>query len=196
VGECANSIIMNSLFGFAMLYYTDALGLKHAEAGIAMALAVFWDAITDPVMGHLSDNTRSRFGRRHPTCSGRARHRSDVCVLVVRPIRVQKQHGNAVLVSCRHQPASTNGGHRVLCAGLWRWDSKSGTDYRGKGDHSQGIPFGDEHARKRARPRPRLGHLLLEITRPSAQRPSRTTTSPWACASPCFRSCASWRSSG
>jgi glycoside/pentoside/hexuronide:cation symporter, GPH family len=66
VGECANSIIMNSLFGYAMLYYTDALGLKHAEAGIAMALAVFWDAITDPVMGHISDNTKSRFGRRHP----------------------------------------------------------------------------------------------------------------------------------
>jgi glycoside/pentoside/hexuronide:cation symporter, GPH family len=66
IGECANSIVMNSLFGFAMLYYTDALGLKHADAGIAMALAVFWDAITDPVMGHISDNTKSRFGRRHP----------------------------------------------------------------------------------------------------------------------------------
>jgi glycoside/pentoside/hexuronide:cation symporter, GPH family len=66
VGECANSLIMNSLFGYAMLYYTDALGLPHAEAGIAMALAVFWDAITDPVMGHISDNTKSKFGRRHP----------------------------------------------------------------------------------------------------------------------------------
>jgi glycoside/pentoside/hexuronide:cation symporter, GPH family len=66
VGECANSLIMNSLFGFAMLYYTDALGLKHSTAGIAMSLAIFWDAITDPVMGHVTDNTRSRFGRRHP----------------------------------------------------------------------------------------------------------------------------------
>ena len=66
VGECANSLIMNSLFGFAMLYYTDALGLKHSDAGIAMALAVFWDAITDPVMGHITDNTKSKFGRRHP----------------------------------------------------------------------------------------------------------------------------------
>jgi GPH family glycoside/pentoside/hexuronide:cation symporter len=57
---------MNSLFGFAMLYYTDALGLRHSEAGIAMAVAVFWDAITDPVMGHITDNTQSRYGRRHP----------------------------------------------------------------------------------------------------------------------------------
>jgi glycoside/pentoside/hexuronide:cation symporter, GPH family len=66
VGECANSLVMNSLFGFAMLYYTDALGLRHADAGIAMAVAVLWDAVTDPVMGHISDNTKSRFGRRHP----------------------------------------------------------------------------------------------------------------------------------
>jgi GPH family glycoside/pentoside/hexuronide:cation symporter len=66
VGECANSLLMNSLFGFAMLFYTDALGLKHSLAGLAMALAVFWDAVTDPVMGHITDNTRSRFGRRHP----------------------------------------------------------------------------------------------------------------------------------
>jgi glycoside/pentoside/hexuronide:cation symporter, GPH family len=66
VGECANSLLMNSLSGFAMLYYTDALGLRHSDAGIAMAVAVFWDAITDPVMGHITDNTRSRFGRRHP----------------------------------------------------------------------------------------------------------------------------------
>jgi GPH family glycoside/pentoside/hexuronide:cation symporter len=57
---------MNSLLGFAMLYYTDALGLKHSLAGIAMAVAVFWDAVTDPVMGHITDNTRNRFGRRHP----------------------------------------------------------------------------------------------------------------------------------
>jgi len=66
VGECTNSLMMNSVFGFAMLYYTDALGLRHADAGIAMALAAFWDGIIDPALGHLTDNTRSRFGRRHP----------------------------------------------------------------------------------------------------------------------------------
>lgn len=70
VGECANSLLMNSIWGFAMLYFTDALGLPHSLAGIAMAVAVFWDAITDPVMGHITDNTRSRFGRRHPYILG------------------------------------------------------------------------------------------------------------------------------
>lgn len=65
-GEGANSLVMNSIFGFAMIYYTEALGLGYALAGFAMAVATFWDAITDPLMAFISDNTRSRFGRRHP----------------------------------------------------------------------------------------------------------------------------------
>jgi GPH family glycoside/pentoside/hexuronide:cation symporter len=66
LGECANSLIMNGFFGFAMLYYTEALRLHPSLAGIAMSISVFWEAITEPVMGHISDHTRSRFGRRHP----------------------------------------------------------------------------------------------------------------------------------
>lgn len=66
LGECANSLVMNGLFGFAMLYYTEALGLSPWLAGVAMSVSVFWDAVTDPVMGYVSDRTRHRFGRRHP----------------------------------------------------------------------------------------------------------------------------------
>ena len=66
LGEGANSLIMNGFFGFAMLYYTEALNLSPALAGIAMSVSVFWEAITEPVMGHFSDRTRHRFGRRHP----------------------------------------------------------------------------------------------------------------------------------
>ena len=66
LGECANSLVMNGIFGFAMLYYTKALGLDPSLAGLAMSLSVFWEAVTEPVMGHISDNTRSAWGRRHP----------------------------------------------------------------------------------------------------------------------------------
>lgn len=64
-GEISTSLMMNSVFAFAMLFYTEALGLPPALAGVAMAVATFWDGITDPVMGQISDKTRSRFGRRH-----------------------------------------------------------------------------------------------------------------------------------
>jgi GPH family glycoside/pentoside/hexuronide:cation symporter len=65
-GDGVNSLILNSISAFAMLYFTDALGLDYKLAGLAMGVVTLWDAITDPVMGHISDNTRSRYGRRHP----------------------------------------------------------------------------------------------------------------------------------
>lgn len=66
VGECANSLVMNGVFGFAMIFFTKALGLNPTWAGVAMSVSVIWEALFEPVMGHISDNTRSRWGRRHP----------------------------------------------------------------------------------------------------------------------------------
>jgi len=66
LGECASSLVMNSVFSFSMLYYTKVLNLDPLWAGIPLAASVFWEGITEPVMGHISDNTRSRWGRRHP----------------------------------------------------------------------------------------------------------------------------------
>ncbi len=65
-GDGAFSLTMNGIWAFSMLFYTQALGLDYRLAGLALSISVFWDAITDPVMGYLSDKTRCRFGRRHP----------------------------------------------------------------------------------------------------------------------------------
>ena len=66
LGEGATSITLNGMAGFAMVYYTQVLGLNAVYAGIALSITTFVDAVADPVMGHISDNTRSRFGRRYP----------------------------------------------------------------------------------------------------------------------------------
>ena len=41
-------------------------GIAVAAASTIMLVAKFWDAITDPVMGFISDNTRGKWGRRKP----------------------------------------------------------------------------------------------------------------------------------
>ena len=66
LGEGAVSLSMNGIANFAMLFYTQVLGLGPKYAGLALSVTLIWDAISDPVMGHITDNTRSRFGRRHP----------------------------------------------------------------------------------------------------------------------------------
>ena len=66
MGEGGISITMNGIGNFAMLYFTQVLGLGPGMASLALSITTFWDAITDPVMGYVSDNTRTRIGRRHP----------------------------------------------------------------------------------------------------------------------------------
>ena len=51
---------------YLLIFYTDVVGLEPALAGYATALAIIWDGFTDPLMGVISDRTRTRWGRRRP----------------------------------------------------------------------------------------------------------------------------------
>jgi glycoside/pentoside/hexuronide:cation symporter, GPH family len=42
------------------------LGINAFWVGIVLAIPLLWDAITDPIMGNISDNFRSKYGRRRP----------------------------------------------------------------------------------------------------------------------------------
>ena len=49
-----------------LLYYSQVLELSAMVVGIVLAVAIAVDAVSDPVVGSLSDNFKSRLGRRHP----------------------------------------------------------------------------------------------------------------------------------
>ncbi|MBL8900464.1 MAG: MFS transporter [Planctomycetes bacterium] len=49
---------------YLLIFYTDVVGLRPSLAGLAVALGLVWDAVTDPVMGVVSDRLRHRFGGR------------------------------------------------------------------------------------------------------------------------------------
>ncbi|MDR2182267.1 MAG: MFS transporter [Treponema sp.] len=56
-----------TLMGFWCLkYLTDVAGLAAALAGAALMIGKAWDAVSDPLMGFISDRTITRFGRRRP----------------------------------------------------------------------------------------------------------------------------------
>lgn len=55
------------IIGFYYLYFlTDVVLLPPALAGTVILISKIWDAVSDPVMGFISDRTRTRFGRRRP----------------------------------------------------------------------------------------------------------------------------------
>ena len=48
------------------IFYQDYLGLTASWIGIAATAYAIWNAINDPLFGYITDNTRSRLGRRIP----------------------------------------------------------------------------------------------------------------------------------
>jgi glycoside/pentoside/hexuronide:cation symporter, GPH family len=67
LGYGAISVMLYNLFMiFFMIFMTDVAGVSPIFAGTISFVAVLWDAITDPSVGYISDNTTSKYGRRRP----------------------------------------------------------------------------------------------------------------------------------
>lgn len=65
-GNFANTIAYQVFGNRINFYYVDVLGLNAGIAGILWSIYGLWNAINDPLMGQISDKTRSKFGRRVP----------------------------------------------------------------------------------------------------------------------------------
>ena len=64
------SMLMMMLIVYLAPFYAAEMGMELAAVGAVFAMARIWDAFIDPVVGNLSDQTRSRFGRRKPWIAG------------------------------------------------------------------------------------------------------------------------------
>lgn len=66
IGNLGYGAAFQVLTMYALFYATEVLGLSAIVAGIIIGVGTFIDAVVDPLVGHLSDITRSKtFGRRH-----------------------------------------------------------------------------------------------------------------------------------
>lgn len=66
IGSAAESIALYALGSYALLFYNQVVGLPAWMAGLAVSISLVADGLADPVIGSLSDRTRSTWGRRHP----------------------------------------------------------------------------------------------------------------------------------
>ena len=66
VGQAAEGVMFATFSTFTLFFYNQILEVPGTLTGIALGIALFCDAITDPVAGSISDRLQTRWGRRHP----------------------------------------------------------------------------------------------------------------------------------
>jgi GPH family glycoside/pentoside/hexuronide:cation symporter len=65
-GSIAYGVKDNGFQAFLLIFYNQVMGLPAVSVGGVIMLALLIDALIDPLIGVASDQTRSRWGRRHP----------------------------------------------------------------------------------------------------------------------------------
>ena len=65
-GAVANGAKSNGFNYLLLFYYSQVIGLRADLVSLGILIALVFDAVSDPVVGYLSDHLHSRWGRRHP----------------------------------------------------------------------------------------------------------------------------------
>lgn len=66
LGTVGDSVPYNLFFTYFLFYLTDVAGISPAVAGVISFISILWDAVTDPVVGYMSDKSKNPKGRRRP----------------------------------------------------------------------------------------------------------------------------------
>ncbi len=66
LGDTASHFVWDMVGFWLLFFYTDVYGISAAAAGTIMLIARFWDMGIDPVIGIISDRTKTRWGKFRP----------------------------------------------------------------------------------------------------------------------------------
>jgi GPH family glycoside/pentoside/hexuronide:cation symporter len=66
IGDTGFSLTSTIIGAYFLIFMTDVVGIAPGIAAAAIFIGRSWDYVNDPIFGHLSDRTRTRWGRRRP----------------------------------------------------------------------------------------------------------------------------------
>lgn len=82
LGDAASHIVFDNVMLYMMFFFTDIVGLPAAFIGTMFLFSRVMDAVADPLMGHIADRTRTKWGQFRPFILFGAIPFSLMCVLV------------------------------------------------------------------------------------------------------------------
>ena len=60
-GNLGYGVISQTMTTFIMFFGTSVLGIRGSLVGLCVAISAFWDGLSDPLVGYISDLTKSKF---------------------------------------------------------------------------------------------------------------------------------------
>jgi len=66
LGDTASNFFFQTFNIFLLYYYTDVFGIEAGVAGTMFLVTRLWDAVNDPIMGIITDRTKTRWGKYRP----------------------------------------------------------------------------------------------------------------------------------
>ena len=66
IGALGKDLCYAIVSSYLMIYFTDSIGLAPAFVGSLFLVARLWDAVNDPAMGMIVDNTKTKWGKFRP----------------------------------------------------------------------------------------------------------------------------------
>ena len=72
IGQVGEGVVLVVFSTFVLFFYNQVLGVPASLSAAALAVAMVFDAISDPVAGSISDGLKHRWGRRLPMMAGSA----------------------------------------------------------------------------------------------------------------------------
>ncbi|WP_416307924.1 glycoside-pentoside-hexuronide (GPH):cation symporter [Neptunicella sp. SCSIO 80796] len=66
LGDTASNIVFQTVMLFLSFFYTDVFGISPAVVGTLFLVVRIFDAVTDPLMGAMTDRTNTKYGKFRP----------------------------------------------------------------------------------------------------------------------------------
>lgn len=130
IGAIGKDAIVNLVGAFLMLYLTDTLGIAAGFVGTLFFVARMWDAVNDPVMGMVVDNTKTKYGKFRIWLIVGTLLNSVAFVLLFTTLGIADMNTKCIYISIMYIQYGTSMTYTIMDVPYWSWLPNLSSDPR------------------------------------------------------------------